>query len=434
MLCTMSLVFPRPHKTLLQLLGPSVVFVALSLNGGEMLLWPNLVGNYGLSILWPIPLILLLQYLVNLEIERYTMVKGVTAIKGIIGLVPMMKYLFIVSIVLSLMWPAWVSIAGNMLATTVGVPNMGAWFAIAMMISILFIWKSPQSYSILENVTKIGLAGVLLISLLTLIQSFFTYEALEITPAFFPVREDRFLFVSALAFGGVAGVLNLVQSDWIAGEGYGIFALREMHSPHAERDSGKHNIADEVDWTNPASKMHWKEWWSLVQREHAVLFYGGNLLGIGIIALVAFATIGGAGYDGFALLTYQVETFGSIGQFWALGIIVLFLMAQVTILDAAGRLLKDAMNLGITKSQSAQLIGVFGLVILCITALIPSFNQPAGLLQISAILSAASMGIYPIILVRLNMQLPEPVRPSRFRRYGVYATAVFYLFSLLMLI
>ncbi len=33
------------------MIGPSVVFVALSMNGGEMLLWPNLVANYGMAIL-----------------------------------------------------------------------------------------------------------------------------------------------------------------------------------------------------------------------------------------------------------------------------------------------------------------------------------------------------------------------------------------------
>jgi Mn2+/Fe2+ NRAMP family transporter len=68
--------FPPLTKSLFAMLGPSVVFVALSLNGGEMLLWPSLVANFGLKLLWPILIILLLQFVVNIEIERYTLVTG----------------------------------------------------------------------------------------------------------------------------------------------------------------------------------------------------------------------------------------------------------------------------------------------------------------------------------------------------------------------
>jgi Na+/pantothenate symporter len=51
-------------------IGPSILFVALSLNGGEMLLWPNLVSNYSLSLLWFVPLILTLQWATNVEIWK----------------------------------------------------------------------------------------------------------------------------------------------------------------------------------------------------------------------------------------------------------------------------------------------------------------------------------------------------------------------------
>lgn len=91
-----------PIKNLWQMLGPSIVFVALSLNGGEMLLWPDLVAQFGLKIIWPIPIILLLQMVVNLEIERYSAVTGKNTLQGMIEINRFLAVLFPAGILVSL--------------------------------------------------------------------------------------------------------------------------------------------------------------------------------------------------------------------------------------------------------------------------------------------------------------------------------------------
>jgi Mn2+/Fe2+ NRAMP family transporter len=115
--------FPKPPQSLWKMIGPSFVFVALSLNGGEMLLWPDLVGRLGLQLLWVVPIILFFQYVVNMEIERYTIFTGKNVLQGLFERQSVLIPICIAGILISLVWPAWVSIAGNMTAFLVGLES-----------------------------------------------------------------------------------------------------------------------------------------------------------------------------------------------------------------------------------------------------------------------------------------------------------------------
>jgi fucose permease len=104
-------------------------------------------------------------------------------------------------------------------------------------------------------------------------------------------------------------------------------------------------------------------------------------------------------------------------------------MAQMTILDATGRLLKNTGSKVFSKFKSerlSQLSAVIGMVILLFTAIIPGFNQPAGLLQISATTSAFIMALYPIFLLKLNLSLPNETKPRMFNILSVLACVIFY--------
>lgn len=70
---------PLPLK---KVLGPSVVAIAIGLASGEFILWPYITSKVGLGFLWAAILGLVTQYFVNMEIERYTLATGETAITG----------------------------------------------------------------------------------------------------------------------------------------------------------------------------------------------------------------------------------------------------------------------------------------------------------------------------------------------------------------
>ncbi len=397
------MILTKPTQSLLQMLGPSILFVSLSLSGGELLLWPNLVTKYGLTIMWFVPIILLLQYVVNIEIERYTVVTGKNTLAGLIGLTPFLKYFFPIVIAVSLVWPAWISTAGNALAYGLGYPQYGAWVSAGLLLCMLVLWQSKKSYARMEGIAKYGLLLVLVVI------AFAVYHVFSLSVisdslmngSWFPSRIDSIAFIAALAYGGVAGVLNLVQSDWIQSRRY---AVAGVENP------------DEIDWTHLESKQNWKQWWNKIRLEHFLLFIVGNLIGVLLLSVLAVLLLGDTVVKGFGVITHEVDALNAlapyVGLLFSIGVFCVFWMAQMTILDACGRLLKQCVPTKLSHEGLSQVIGLFGVVILIGTAVIPGFNQPAALLHISAVISAGVMAVYPPLLLRLNSQLPEYTRPK----------------------
>lgn len=411
--------FPPLTKTIFQMIGPSVVFVALSLNGGEMLLWPDLVSRYGLQLLWIVPVILLLQYGVNIEIERYTLVTGQNTLSALYSKYPIFKPLVIFSIFISLLWPAWISIGGNILAYTLNISSYGPLVAFILMLIILFLWRSKSSYLFIEYITKVGLS-ILLVSVLYIFVTRFDSKIIvaNINNNFTNILpQDKLLYLSALAFGGVTGVLNLAQSSWISNKKYGVSLL-------------DNNLI--VDYANPISIVNYKKWFKAIAIEHFVLFWVGNILGIFLISLIAVLTLPGQNISGFRILQFQVDYFKNInpilGYIWGMCIFILFFMAQITILDAGGHLLKSVLKKQASNDYSIVL-GVLGLLILAVIVINHNFNQPSSLLQISAIISSFVMVLYPILVLKLNVQMmPEYAKPKFWNQALVYGCVLLYLY------
>ena len=247
-----------------------------------------------------------------------------------------------------------------------------------------------------------------------------------------PASSDKITFLSALAFGGVAGVLNLVQSDWVTKKGYGVNVKTKIQNEEFKMKNGDSLNPQNIVW-NKESIENFKTWWGLIWKEHFILFYFGNLFGILLIGIVSAILLPGSGRTGFGILTFEVDKlnqlFNGVGYAWALGIFILFFMAQMTILDATGRLLRNSGNKFISRIKSERLSqnsAVLGIIILIFTAVIPGFNQPAGLLQISATSSALIMALYPPLLLRLNSTLPQVTKPKLYNIISVWACVVFY--------
>src|SRR5918997_4897729 len=72
---------PEP-LSLGKMLGPSVILAGLGVGSGEYILWPFVASNIGLTFMWAAVLGVTLQYFLNMEIERYTLATGETAVVG----------------------------------------------------------------------------------------------------------------------------------------------------------------------------------------------------------------------------------------------------------------------------------------------------------------------------------------------------------------
>ncbi len=65
-----------------RMLGPGVVAVGIGMAAGEIILWPYLTAIGGLGLLWLAITTLLVQFVINMEIERYTLATGQTVVAG----------------------------------------------------------------------------------------------------------------------------------------------------------------------------------------------------------------------------------------------------------------------------------------------------------------------------------------------------------------
>src|SRR3989338_8356563 len=73
--------FPQA-PALRKLIGPSFLLLGLGLGSGELILWPYLTSNYGLGIMWGALLGITFQFFMNMEIERYALVRGESIFVG----------------------------------------------------------------------------------------------------------------------------------------------------------------------------------------------------------------------------------------------------------------------------------------------------------------------------------------------------------------
>ncbi len=423
------------------MLGPSIIFAALSLSGGEMLLWPNLVSNFGLNILWPVPLILILQFAVNIEIERYALVTGKSVETSLVSKAPWLSAIFALTVLAALVWPAWMTTAGNLIAHLSGFEgtearNVGFIIAILLLIGSWFVFQKKETYRVLEVCSRFSLILALGIIISVVVLNFDPAIFMAglhgfTTWGYLPEGMPRFDFVAALAYGGVAGVLNLVQGEWIQDKGYGVNSLK------------KSAIAT-IDFTTEQSRFNFKKWYRMMNAEHFIFFVFANVFSIFLLCYLGALLLPVGSAQGFQVFTAEILALNNqvqyLGTLFGVAGVIIFTMANVTILDAIGRLtfrmcgpLQQSKTSSVrtffawfTARRISQFAILLGIIILLSSLAIPSFKQPFFLLVVSASMSAFTMWIYPPLLLKLNANLPAITRPSLLRSILVIAAALFY--------
>ncbi len=441
--------FPPLTKTLLAMLGPSVVFVALSINGGEMLLWPSLTANFGLGILWPVFIILTLQYFVNIEIERYTLVTGKHVATALTQNKAWVALVFGITALAAQVWPAWMTTAGNIIAVLLKVPaaherNVGLGIAIGLLLLSILIFRRREVYHALERISRIGLSISLSIILLVVIIKFNGALFVEGLRGLFnfghlPQGLPRFDFVAALAYGGVAGILNLVQSEWIKDKGYGVNAKANHDDENDNNQAAGSTEQTTYELESTEAKRNFQQWFRAINKEHALLFLGANVITIFLLAYLGRLLLPLGTAQGFGVLRAEILTlnadFPLLGTLFGIGSMMLFIMANLVILDATGRLLARilspvAQRYHKSALQNTQIIttitALTGILILSLSLFIPQFKQPFFLLVTSACLGAFTMWLYPPLLLKLNYDLPKAARPTIWRSIFVVLASLGY--------
>jgi hypothetical protein len=440
---------PEPPRSLWRVIGPGVVGAGVGLASGEFILWPYIASQVGLVFLWAALVGIVTQWFINMEIERYTLATGETALTGFSRFWRHWGLVFAVMIYFANLWPGWATSSATMVTYLFG--GDATWIAIGMLLVVgVTLTLAPVVYVALERVEFVKVGLVLLFIVVAVVFAI-TAEAWgelpkNVTGPQFPAEELGFaLVLSALVFAGAGGGQNLCQSNWIRDKGYGLGAyVPRLVSPvtgkeEAAPDSGSGFIFE----PDEANLGRWRLWWKVAIIEQAVTFGAISFITIVFMSMLAYSTVYGQEglgnsvafleAEGKALKDAVAPWFGTL--FWVIGALSLF-AAAMGIVDYTSRVAADVLKTCYLRqfSESKIYFGlVWGLVVIGCMILLAGFDQPLVLLVISACVGGGMMFIYSILLLVLNRRvLPDAIRIRSYRVAAlVWAVLLFGVFSVL---
>jgi hypothetical protein len=420
-----------------RLIGPSVILIGVGVASGEYILYPFIASQAGLVFLWAAVVGVLVQFFINMEIERYTLATGESALGGFQRMWKPWGVLLAIGAILATMWPGWATAAATVttFAFGGGDPNV---IAICGLIAIgAALTASPVVYQTVEKLELIKVAIVLLfvvVALFAAISATAYRDTSEIVTSFgtFPSEITLAILVGALAASGAGGANNLVQSNWIRDKGFGMgryvprivspITGEEEAAPTGERFSFP---------LDDGNLGRWRLWWKRANTEQFVSFALVGIVAIVVFSLVAYSTVFGhpdlpdsSGFDFIALEGQVLDDavgswFGTL--FLAVGAISLF-AAALGIVDYVGRLVADVIHVGYARGSARWTESrMYFAVVWCLIAfgcaiLLLGFDQPLVLVTISTVLGGAIMFVYTCLLMVTNRRyLPEPIQLRGYR-------------------
>jgi hypothetical protein len=427
-----------PAPKFRNLIGPSFILLGLGLGSGEVILWPYLTANFGMGIIWAAVLGITLQFFINLEIERYSLVKGESVFVGFARKFKFFPVWFIFSTLAGFVWPGIVAASAKLVGAAIGVGDTH-FIAIGMLLLMgLILTLGPVLYKTMERFSMalicFGVPAIFALVLFLAEKSDWVAYTQGLTGigdgySFLPAGIPIASFLAAFAFSGAGGNLNLAQSFYIKEKGYG---MGKFGGRITSILTGKvEDIALEgAKFELTAENMkRFKEWWKLMNIEHLIVFWATGALSISLLALLSFSTTYGVAtpeaginfviFEAFAIAEKSLPLIGTL--FLLVGGLMLF-STQMTVMDATSRIMSE--NLLIMKRDvwTPKLLPkiyysflwiqiFFGIIIF-----LSDFREPLLLLILEAVINAAAMFVHIGLTLWLNLtSLEQKLRPGIIR-------------------
>ncbi|HWM05646.1 MAG TPA: Nramp family divalent metal transporter, partial [Actinophytocola sp.] len=216
---------PEPPTSTWKIIGPGVIAAGVGLASGEFILFPYIASQVGLVFVWAALVGLGTQYFLNMEIERYTLATGETALTGFSRFWRHWGLVFAILAMFANLWPGWATSSATLVTYLWG--GSVTWITVGMLLAIgLILTLAPVVYVALERAEMLKVAAVLV---LLIVGAFVAISAdawrdvpTIVTEATVPTELGFALLLGALAFAGAGGGQNLVQSNWIRDKGFGM--------------------------------------------------------------------------------------------------------------------------------------------------------------------------------------------------------------------
>ena len=421
---------PAAPRSQWRIIGPGIIAAGVGLASGEFILYPYIASQVGLVFVWAALVGLATQFFINMEIERYTLATGETALTGFSRYWRHWGLFFAVLTYFANLWPGWATSSATLVTYLWG--GDANLIAIGMLIAIgAILTLAPVVYVALERAEMLKVAAVLVLIVVAAIFAI-TADAYADVPQIatepgFPVEELGFaVLLGALAFAGGGGGQNLVQSNWIRDKGFGM----GQHVPRIESPvTGKPEAAPSTGFAfepDVENMARWRTWWRFANVEQLSTFVIITFVSILFTSLLAYSTVFGQEDlpDDIEFLRFEGEQLketvgGWFGAFfWLIGAFALF-AAALGIVDYTSRLAADVLKTAYLRDSNESRIYfalVWGLVALGCAILLLGFDQPIVLVVISAVVGGFMMAIYSGLLILINRRsLPAPLRISSAR-------------------
>lgn len=451
--------FPAPIP-LRKLIGPSFVILALGLGSGEIILWPYLASNYGLGIIWGALLGITFQYFINMEIERYALVKGESVFVGIAKLWRGAPIWFIVSTFAGFGLPGIIAASAKVFATITGIPDF-RWVAVVSLILIGLILSSGKTvYGLMEKLTKtVILFCVPIIFILAVLLStqadwtalFQGFIGRGNGYTLLPEGIALATFLGAFAYAGAGGNLNLTQSIYVREKGYGMgkFSQKIAGLFHKNGVQQEIKLEGEKLAMNATAKKNFAIWWRRISIEHGIVFWFIGALSIALLSLLSFATTFGmeGNIQGINFVITEGQVIGSIlgplvGWFFLLVVSLMLFQTELGVLDSTSRIMAEnaaIMQMKWNGKKSVHLSKIYFIFLwaqIAFGVLLFALNisDPKSLLILGACINAFAMFAHIGFVSHLNhCCLPKPFQAALWRKallaiiflfFGVFSAIV----------
>ncbi len=434
--------FPKPIP-LKKLLGPSFIILALGLGSGEVILWPYLASNFGLGIAWGAVLGITFQFFMNMEIERYALVKGESVFVGLAKQWRLAPHWFILSTFIGFGLPGIIAASAQVLGSLIGVDEF-KWLAIALLLFIGFMLSIGKTvYGMMEKTTQtIIFISVPFIFILTLIAAsgadWSTLAQGVIGQGegynWLPQGISFAAFFAAFAYSGAGGNLNLTQSIYVKEKGYGMGKYAQKISGLFRAGGGHADISLEGEEfeMNKENLANFKEWWKRINMEHAIVFWFTGAIAMLLLMLLSYVTTFGAGEntEGIMFVMNQGEAIKAsisplVGTLFLIAVTVMLFQTQLGVLDSTSRIMAEnaaIRKVAHKKEKKVNLSKIYYIFLWAqigfgILLFLLDITEPRLLITLGAVLNAIAMFVHVGLVNWMNHKImPKELQAAWWRK------------------
>jgi len=441
-----------PVKNWFRLAGPGAIMLATSLGSGEIYFWPNLSVSLGAWVLIVAFMAIGLQYVINTEVSRYTVATGETIIRGFDRLWSPLPWVILLCCTLPWVWPGWSM--GGATALTWLIGGDAIWYGVASLFLAGFLLSIGWTlYKCLE-MTQMLLIGITMVAGLLVFSFAKAYLSAPMIITSFSgqgvidfANTDIVVILSAFAFCGAGGTINLTQSHYVREKGFGMGMhlppllntilggafVRKRSSPakkSLERSSRINSVSSLKEtpggenkrvhgfvWVpNDTNISRWQQWWREVRREQFYNFFVVGCVGLALLSLIAVKLVGDVEPQSeMGLLVQEMNIIGLssgiLAKIFALIVTLVFFTSEIGVLDHVCRLTADIAHCKKIVRENSRFWSEGAIYLYTLWAMIfggtfillgLNINRPPQLLEMAGSLSGIAMFIYSVAIILLN--------------------------------